>query len=200
MENQKNQNNKRNNQKKTNNIFRNPLIVFLALSLISTAILIGAAIGAAIGFGAAAYIDYKDDGQLFNGSVKWYDYLGATVLGGAIGAGISYALTYINSYLGTSFQLGSYMAASGELVAVTATGAEIATGLTALAGMGIMLSSTNRPGDNRKQNEQYREAMRRLGYSKKDWQWRYGHDHLPNVSLGFKDLLKFLEDLFSKFK
>ena len=39
MENQKNQNNKRNNQKKTNNIFRNPLIVFLALSLISTAIL-----------------------------------------------------------------------------------------------------------------------------------------------------------------
>ena len=39
MENQKNQNNKRNNQKKTNNIFKNPLIVFLALSLISTVVL-----------------------------------------------------------------------------------------------------------------------------------------------------------------
>ena len=38
--------------------------------------------------GTAAYIDYQDDGQIFNGSVAWYDYLGATVLGGAIGAGV----------------------------------------------------------------------------------------------------------------
>ena len=53
-----------------------------------SAIIIGAIIGAAIGFGTAAYIDYQDDGQIFNGSVAWYDYLGATVLGGAIGAGL----------------------------------------------------------------------------------------------------------------
>lgn len=31
-------------------------------------------------------MDYKDDGQVFNGSIKWYDYLGATLLGGVIGA------------------------------------------------------------------------------------------------------------------
>ncbi|MBQ3116109.1 MAG: hypothetical protein IJC07_03680 [Clostridia bacterium] len=48
----------------------------------------------------------------------------------------------------------------------------------------------------KKQNEQYKEAMRRLGYDKTNWQWRYGHDHLPKQSLGFKDLLKFLENLF----
>ena len=114
---------------------------------------------------------------------------------------IFYAFLAIGSFLGKSFQIGAYATAAGELVAVTVTGAQIAVaGLAALAGMGIMFSSTNRPGDNRKQNEQYREAMRRLGYSKKDWQWRYGHDHLPNESLGFKDLLKFLQDLFSKFK
>ena len=114
-----------------------------------SALIIGAIIGAVIGFRTAAYIDYKDDGQIFNGSVKWYDYLGATVLGGAIGAvigaGISYVFPYINSFLGTTFQIGSYMTGMGELVAVTATGAEIAVGLTALAGIGIMFSK-HRPG------------------------------------------------------
>ena len=34
-----------------------------------SAILIGLIIGALIGFGTAAYIDYRDDGQIFNGSV-----------------------------------------------------------------------------------------------------------------------------------
>lgn len=53
-----------------------------------SALIIGAIIGACIGFGTATYIDYRDDGQIFNGSVAWYDYLGATVLGAAIGAGL----------------------------------------------------------------------------------------------------------------
>ena len=34
-----------------------------------SAILIGLIIGAIIGFGTAAYIDYQDDGQIFNESV-----------------------------------------------------------------------------------------------------------------------------------
>ena len=42
--------------------------------------IITAIIGALIGFGTALYIDYKDDGQIFNGSVKWYEYLGTTIL------------------------------------------------------------------------------------------------------------------------
>ena len=52
-----------------------------------SALVIGAIIGACIGFGTAAYIDSKD-GQMFNGDVKWYDYLGATALGGVVGAGV----------------------------------------------------------------------------------------------------------------
>ncbi len=55
-------------------------------SAILIGLIIGAIIGACIGFGAATYIDYQDDGQVFNGSDAWYDYAGATILGGAIGA------------------------------------------------------------------------------------------------------------------
>ena len=71
--------------------------------MISTAVLIGAIIGAVVGagvgFGIAAYNDYKDDGQIFNGSVAWYDYLGATLLGGTIGAVVGGAIGYGVGYL-----------------------------------------------------------------------------------------------------
>ena len=124
--------------------------------------------------------------------------------GGIIGgltAVLIYALPEIGSFLGASLGFGGLALAESGAAAVSLTSAQaIMAGIAALSGLGLMFSSTNRPGDNRKQNEQYREAMRRLGYNKGDWQWRYGHDHLPNESLGFKDLLKFLVDLFSKFK
>ena len=52
-----------------------------------SALIIGAIIGVAIGFGGTVLADHVDYGHIFNGSVAWYDYLGATILGGAIGAG-----------------------------------------------------------------------------------------------------------------
>ena len=120
---------------------------------------------------------------------------------GGLAAVLIYALPEIGSFLGASLSFGGLALAESGAAAVSLTSAQaIIAGIAALSGLGLMFSSTNRPGDNRKQNEQYREAMRRLGYNKGDWQWRYGHDHLPNESLGFKDLLKFLSDLFSKFK
>ena len=71
--------------------------------MISTAVLIGAivgaVIGAGVGLGITVYNDYQDDGEIFNGSIKWYDYLGATVLGGAIGAIIGGAIGYGVGYL-----------------------------------------------------------------------------------------------------
>ena len=71
--------------------------------MISTAVLIGAIIGAVVGagagFGIVAYNDYADDGEIFNGSVKWYDYLGATLLGGAVGAVVGGAIGYGIGYL-----------------------------------------------------------------------------------------------------
>ena len=38
------------------------------------AIIVGAIIGACIGFGTAAYVDYSDDGEIFNGSVRCNHY------------------------------------------------------------------------------------------------------------------------------
>ena len=121
-----------------------------------SAILIGLIICAVIGFGTAAYIDYQDDGQVFNGSVEWYDYLGATVLGGAIGAGIGYIAPQIAGALSSfaaqqfTFGAGAYLSASGELVmsaGLTITGAQVLTSVGALTLAGtLILMSKHRPG------------------------------------------------------
>ena len=66
----------------------NPVIYYDPLGYSATIIglIVGAIIGAIVGFGISAYIDYADDGQIFNGSIAWYDYFGATILGGVTGA------------------------------------------------------------------------------------------------------------------
>ena len=52
---------------------------------ILTSLIVGAVVGAAIGFGATVYSDYKDDGEIFNGSVDVVDYVANTVVGGIVG-------------------------------------------------------------------------------------------------------------------
>ena len=85
--------------------------------------------------------------DLFGAIAEWF--LTGAVIGGIIGgliAAFIYAAPAIGPFLGSSFQIGSYLTAAGELVAVTVTGAQIAAaGLAALAGMGIMFSK-HRPG------------------------------------------------------
>ena len=68
--------------------------------------------------------------------------------------------------MGSSFQIGSYLKAPGELVAVTVTGAQIATaGLAALAGVGIMYSSYNRkPAAPRNHSGSRKEAYDKAFY------------------------------------
>ena len=61
--------------------------------------IIGAIIGAGVGFGIVAYNDYKDDEEIFNGSVAWYDYLGAVLLGTIIGAVVGGIIGYSVGYL-----------------------------------------------------------------------------------------------------
>lgn len=121
-------------------------------------LIIGAIIGAGIGFGVAAYIDYQDDGQVFNGSVEWYDYLGATVLSGIIGsilgvfAGMSFSIT-----LPTGVTL---LQASGEAMALVATGTMTLTlsgaqilGAAGLIGATYMFAKKGLP-NNKYQNQQ----------------------------------------------
>ncbi len=38
-----------------------------------------------VAFSAMVYIDYKDDGEVFNGSVTHQEYIGATALGALLG-------------------------------------------------------------------------------------------------------------------
>ena len=65
-----------------------------------SAILIGLVIGALIGFGSTVVADYQDDGQVFNGSISFGEYIGAT-LGGAIsGLGTGLGTTILASGLG----------------------------------------------------------------------------------------------------
>ena len=107
-----------------------------------SALVIGAIIGACIGFGTAAYVDSKD-GQMFNGDVKWYDYLGATALGGLAGAGLgAFATTTFAASIPT---LGLVNSGGALTLGVTGSielaisGAQILTGVGA-AGLVIMMS------------------------------------------------------------
>ena len=97
-------------------------------------ILIGVLIGAVVvGTGVAIYAGVT----AYNNGARGWDLFGAiaegfltgVVIGGIIGgliAAFIYAAPAIGSFLGSSFQIGSYLTAAGELVAVTVTGAQIA--------------------------------------------------------------------------
>ena len=50
-----------------------------------SALIIGAIIGAAIGFGGTVLADYVDDGQIFNGSISAGSYIANTLVGGLVG-------------------------------------------------------------------------------------------------------------------
>lgn len=83
----------------------------------------------------AAYIDYQDDGQIFNGSVAWYDYLGAAVLGGVIGGLIGYSVApMLVGLLTSTGVIGGSLAFAGGLGSIGGTIAISAIGEIALVG------------------------------------------------------------------
>jgi RHS repeat-associated protein len=174
----------------------------------SSAIVIGAIIGAVLGFGAAAYIDYRDDGHVFNGSVAWYDYLGATLTGGAIGAGIAYCLPTISSFAGSSFSFGgrTAMLLDGTAVAIpgiTVTGAQIlitvGTAMTLSTLIMFVKGSGRRLGHNQHENQMWEEAMRQLKIKNKDKQRRL-HDAIRKYPYQdtLKGLLAILNEILEK--
>ena len=170
-------------------------------------LLIGAAIGAAIGFGATAYIDYKDDGQIFNGSVAWYDYFGATLLGGVAGGAIGYvAAPSVAAFLGSSFTIAipSFTMGGGAMAmaAVTITGGQIAAGvgIAALAGLSIVFSKNAdryRPKDsrnNQKHNEDFKRACDRynLNHNQRDRL----HRKISKKGLSYEEIIEIIIMIF----
>ncbi|MGI6359591.1 MAG: RHS repeat-associated core domain-containing protein [Acholeplasmatales bacterium] len=168
-------------------------------SIVLTAMIIGAIIGAAIGFGAVAYIDYIDDGQIFNGSVCWTEYALATSIGAVAGALIGglavtpIPFTYPTLVFLQNASTGTMMI---SVVAGTATvsGAVAASGTAALVGAGAYyMFSKGRPKDNTKQNEQFRSIMNELGIKKSDPRWRKMHDLTKKEPpMSYQELKKFI--------
>ena len=166
-----------------------------------SAILIGLIIGALIGFGTAAYIDYQDDGQIFNGSVAWYDYLGATVLGGAIGAGLG-------AFAGMSFSASiptfGWMNSGGALTfgitgttAVTVTGAQVLGVAGALAAGGLLMFAKGngpRMGHNQYENKQIDSLCKKYNLSKE--QRRILHDYISGQNYSYKEIEEIIIELF----
>ena len=117
-----------------------------------------------LAFGATVYADYKDDGEVFNGSIAWYDYLGITLLSGLTGGLLGTA------FGGASFSFGIPtlgLTTSGSALAIgvagtatiTITGTQILTGLAVAGGLYLFA---------------------RTGKSNGYWGEKYSIDHAPD--------------------
>ena len=162
-------------------------------------------IGAIIGFATAAYIDYQDDGEIFNGSVKGYDYLGATVLGGALGvggvafAGMSFSATFPTGFAIVQTTIGTSAVVSTGAVTLTVTGTQVME-VAGLIGSVYLFAKGGLPS-NKHQNQQWAEAMRQLGIGNKDLQQRLHHEiqkYPYNTHDNLKKLINLLEEILRK--
>ena len=164
-------------------------ITTILLILGISALVVGA--GVAIYAGVTAY----------NNGARGWDLVGAIAEGfltgaviGAIIGGVIAAFIYggpaVASFLGKSFQIGAYVTAAGELVAVTVTGAQIAAlGVAALLGLQILFSKGSGPrfGHNQHERQMWDEAMRRLNIKDKDLRTRL---HNENHKYPYQNTLK----------
>ncbi len=121
--------------------YNNPVMYYdpSGYSAIIVGLIIGAIVGATVGFGAVAYLDYQDDGMIFNGSIGWQAYLGATLLGGAIGSLLGGyvlpALSHMSFSIPTGLKLLTDTAGFTHMVvtsAVTITGGQVIAGVGAI--------------------------------------------------------------------
>ena len=105
-----------------------------------SALIIGAIIGAAIGFGGTILADYVDDGQIFNGSISAGGYIANTLVGGLIGAltgGIassSFTFTY------PTLQFAQMAGANGLTFGAVSVGTAMATisGTSVVTALGLV--------------------------------------------------------------
>ena len=152
--------------------------------VIVSTLLIAAGIGFAVGFGATLLADYIDDGTVFNESIHAIDYITNSIVGAAAGA-----------FIGISAPLASSFAMSGSAAAIPVSGVTVAAGAV-VVGATILLASSNRPGDNKKQNQQFKDAMKELGVTNKD-KMRRVHDKINGRNMGYNELIKFIKKVLN---
>jgi len=171
----------------------NPIIRVDPTGRSFTLILVLGIVGVGLGFGATAYADYKDDGEVFNGSVEAESYVVNSLFGGLFGAGVGHIAPFIKPFLSTSFTVATYATAGGGVASATLTIGQ-ALGVTLLGFAGLYFASQDRPGDNKKQNRQFRDAMKQLKITDKD-QMRRVHDKIKGKRFGYNELIDFIRDI-----
>lgn len=101
-----------------------------------SAIIIGVVIGAAAAFGGTVVADYKDDGEVFNGSVSTEQYIAATVIGGTIG-GLTGGIA--SSTFSVTFPTITYAVTPAGTQALTVGASTVAvSGTAVLTGAGLL--------------------------------------------------------------
>ena len=104
-------------------------------------LIIGAIVGAVVGFGLMLKKDWEDDGKLFNGSVSFWEYLGGTLIGAAIGGLIGYGAGVAAGLLG-GVSMGYGIASTGGSAVLvaggTVVGEQVLVGAGALALGGLI--------------------------------------------------------------
>ncbi|MBR3917496.1 MAG: RHS repeat-associated core domain-containing protein [Clostridia bacterium] len=170
-----------------------------------TAIIVGALIGAAIGFGSTVAADYADDGEVFNGSISAGGYIANTVVGSVVG-GMSGGVG--SSTFTLTYPTLSLAATDAGLVTVVGSATVTVQGTAVLAGVAtigeILLFAKGRGpriGHNQHEKQMWNEAMRQLNIKDKDLRRRL---HQANEKYPYaetlKDLLRNLRDILSKWE
>ena len=83
--------------------------------------------------------------------------------------------------------------AGGGVASATLTIGQ-ALGVTLLGFAGLYFASQDRPGDNKKQNRQFRDAMKQLKTTDKD-QMRRVYDKIKGKRFGYNELIDFIRDI-----
>ncbi len=100
-------------------------------------LIIGAIIGAAVGFGGTVLADYVDDGKIFNGSISAGSYIANTLVGGLIG-GLTGGIAS-SSFTYPTLQFAQMAGANGLAFGAVSVGTATATisGTSVVTALGL---------------------------------------------------------------
>ena len=164
--------------------------------------LIGMGLGIALDAAITDFVDRLDDNRA-NGSIGSDPFSNNAEALGAFGfvSGYLYGpqiLASISSLFGSSGTGTALALAGGGSVAAVSLCAVIVGGAIATS-LGILLFAKGGLPNNQHQNEQWREAMRRLGIKDKDlWRRLHNEVHKYPYQNNLKDLLKLLREILQK--
>ena len=120
-----------------------------------------------------------------------------TFMGSVTGAGIGFGIGKFIAGGAAALSGGAFAFAGGGTVSVGATLAKAGIGFL---GLNILFASHEKPGNNKVQNKQIRDAIRELGHNPKSPEIKdiinevEGHIRKNKLSLGYKDLIELLLD------